>query len=244
LTTKTQGADARVTAMMRTHGQSLQRVARSVSLCADDADEAVQRALEIYLRRLDSVEVATEGAWMRVVVRNEALAVRKSRAQQVAGHEPELDAELASDERPVHERIESAQRVARSAEALRHLKRDEAHALMLKAEGYSYQQIGEQLGWTYTKVNRCITEGRRRFFSVYRGIETGEECDRFAPVLRALVDGGASAQDVVALRPHLRSHALPGRDPPPARRSLGGRDRAAADRAGQPPARLRRPHGG
>jgi hypothetical protein len=57
----------------------------------------------------------------------------------------------------------------------------------------------------YTKVNRCITEGRRRFFSVYRGIETGEECDRFAPVLRALVDGGASAQDVVALRPHLRS---------------------------------------
>ncbi len=195
---------ARVAALVGNHGPTLLRVARKVSLCADDAHDAFQRALEIYLRRLETVDPATEVAWMRVVVRNEALAVRKSRSRLLSGDEVDFDAQIDADQRTPQDRLESAQRVTRSAEALRHLKRDEAQALMLKAEGLSYGEIGEQLGWTYTKVNRCITEGRARFRQVFHGIESGEQCERFAPLVAALAAGEADAGELVKLRPHLR----------------------------------------
>jgi hypothetical protein len=39
----------------------------------------------------------------------------------------------------------------------------------------------------------------------YAGIESGAECDRWAAVLSAMVDGEASAADLVDVRPHLRN---------------------------------------
>jgi hypothetical protein len=76
---------------------------------------------------------------------------------------------------------------------------------LLRAEGYSYKQICEETGWTYTKVNRCLTEGRKAFLDRVAGIESGDECDRLAPLLSKLADGEAGAEDLAALRPHLRS---------------------------------------
>ena len=76
---------------------------------------------------------------------------------------------------------------------------------MLKAQGLSYREIGESLGWTYTKVNRCITEGRARFLKVYAEIEAGDECERFAPTLAALAAGTATADALLELRPHIRN---------------------------------------
>jgi DNA-directed RNA polymerase specialized sigma24 family protein len=40
------------------------------------------------------------------------------------------------------------------------LKANERLAIVLQAEGYSYAEICELCGWTYTKVNRCLAEGR------------------------------------------------------------------------------------
>ncbi len=194
----------RVGAVVARHAELLTRVARSYSLCADDAQDAVQRALEIYMRRVESLDPATELAWLKVVVKHEALAVRRGRAG-VAGEEVDLDAVPAVGVRSVEERRESAERVERSAEVMRRLKRDEARALMLKAEGLSYVEIGERLGWTYTKVNRCITEGRRRFMKLYAELETGVECERLAPTLVALASGTASSEALLELRPHLRN---------------------------------------
>ena len=74
----------------------------------------------------------------------------------------------------------------------------------MKAHGLSYAEIGEQCGWSYTKVNRSITEGRRRFMAAYREIESGEECERFAPILEALAGGKATSRQVLSIRPHLR----------------------------------------
>src|SRR4051794_18537739 len=196
----------RVAAVVGRHGDLLLRVARPYSLCADDAHDAVQRALEIYMRRVESLDPATELAWLKVVVKHEALAVRRSRAG-VASEELDLDAVPAAGQRSVEERIESSERVERSAEVMRRLKRDEARALMLKAEGLSYNEIGERLGWTYTKVNRCITEGRRRFMKLYAELETGAECERLAPVVAALAAGEASPEAMLELRPHLRNCA-------------------------------------
>ncbi len=183
------------------------RVAQHWSLCRDDALDAYQRALEIYVRRLDSLDPATELAWMKVVVKHEALAVRRQRAEALPVEDVDFDGQAAEAQRPVDDLLAGRERVRRSAEALRRLKPDEAKALMLKAQGLSYQEIGESLGWTYTKVNRCITEGRARFLKVYAEIEAGEECDRFAPTLAALVGGTASAGALLDLRPHIRNCA-------------------------------------
>jgi RNA polymerase sigma factor (sigma-70 family) len=189
--------------MVARHGPALLRVANQFSLCHDDALDAYQRALEIYLRRLDTVEVATEGAWMRVVVKHEAMAIRRTRAESVERDDIDLDASVALA-RDVDEEVAGGERVDRSVEALRALKPDEAKALMLKAHGLSYQEIGRRFGWTYTKTNRAITEGRRRFMKEFKGIEDGEACARYEDVLAALADGIATSAQVVSIRPHLR----------------------------------------
>ena len=200
-------ADARVSELVAHHERSLMRVAQHWSLCREDALDAYQRALEIYVRRLDSLDPATEIAWLKVVVKHEALAVRRQRAESVPVDELDLETHAADAQRPVDDLLAARERVSRSAEALRRIKPDEARALMLKAQGLSYQEIGERLSWTYTKVNRCITEGRARFLKVYAEIEAGAECERFAPTLAALVGGTAAADALLELRPHIRNCA-------------------------------------
>ena len=195
---------ARVEAMLREHHAVLLRIARRWSGSADAAEDALQRAMEIYVRRLDSLDPATDVAWLKVVVRHEAMAVRRAATAAIP-----LEAEVLAERLPavdgaVEERIEREERTAHSIEALARLKPDERTALLLKAKGLSYREIGERQGWTYTKVNRAITEGRRRFLDTFARIESGAECERFAPTLLALTQGAAEAADVVALRPHLR----------------------------------------
>jgi RNA polymerase sigma factor (sigma-70 family) len=193
----------RVERMVGRHGPSLLRVATRFSLCHDDALDAYQRALEIYLKRMESVEPATEGAWMRVVVKHEALAIRKARAASVDPQATDFDASESSL-REVADTVAGGERVGRSVEALKALKPDEARALLLKAEGLSYDEIGRRFGWSYTKVNRSIAEGRKRFLNVFSEIESGEACAAYAATLDALAEGKATSGQMVSIRPHLR----------------------------------------
>jgi hypothetical protein len=116
-----------------------------------------------------------------------------------------MDREEARHMPSPDERLVSFERLRRSAEALQRLKPHELRALWLKAEGFSYAEICEQTGWTHTKVNRCITEGRRAFLTRYAGIEGGDECGRWVPVLSAIVDGEATQEQLLEVRPHLRN---------------------------------------
>jgi RNA polymerase sigma factor (sigma-70 family) len=194
----------RVEAMVARHGAALLRVANQFSLCHDDALDAYQRGLEIYLRRLDTVDRATEGAWLRVVVKHEAMAIRRARQESVDRDDVDLDGSIAIGLRAVEDVVAGEERVDRSVEALRALKPDEARALLLKAEGLSYEEIGKRFGWSYTKVNRSITEGRKRFMNVFGEIESGEACETYGEVLSALAAGTATSAQVVSIRPHLR----------------------------------------
>jgi RNA polymerase sigma factor (sigma-70 family) len=192
-----------VATIVKTHGPALLKVAQRVSLCPDDANDALQRALEIYLLRVHTLKPTSEAAWLRVVVRNEAIRIRQARVDSLPEQEIDPDREIA-DDRSVEELAAEHERVQRSAEALSHLKRDEATALLLKAGGSSYEQISEELAWSRTKVNRALAEGRARFFNVFRGIESGEQCQRFAPLLEQLAAGEIEAPQMMTLRPHLR----------------------------------------
>ena len=189
---------------MGRHGPALLRVANQFSLCHDDALDAYQRALEIYLRRMETVEPASEGAWMRVVVKHEAMAIRKARAASVDVTDTDFDASEADGLREVSDTVAGGERVGRSVEALRALKPDEARALLLKAEGLSYDEIGRRFGWSYTKVNRSIAEGRKRFLNVFSEIESGEACAAYEDTLEALSAGKATTVQMVSIRPHLR----------------------------------------
>lgn len=194
----------RVVEIVREHAPGLLALARKHSLCADDAHDAYQRALEILLKRIDTLETETTVSWLRTVVKHEAYAVRAQRQALVAREEPELDgaeAALPDDD----ERILRFDRLTRAAEALQRLKPHEVQAMLLKAEGHSYEEICSMTGWSYTKLNRCLSEGRRAFRDRYATIETGEECARWAPLLSAVADGEATAEDLLALRPHLRA---------------------------------------
>ena len=196
--------EALVLELLGAHADSLLRVARRYSMCADDAHDAYQRGLEILMRHAARLDPERAAGWLHTVVKHEALAINRSRRRIVGFAEVDLDALESRTSASPEERVLASDRVARSAEALHGLKPQEVRALWLKALGHSYEQICEVTGWTYTKVNRCLAEGRKSFLERYAGIESGEECERLAPALSAFVDGEADAAQTVALRAHLR----------------------------------------
>jgi RNA polymerase sigma factor (sigma-70 family) len=193
--------------LIAAHADSLLRTARRYSLCAEDAQDAYQRGLEILLRHAARLDADRAAGWLHTVVKHEALAINRVRSRSVGGEEVDFDAIETRTSPSPEDRVLAFEQVSRSAEALQRLKPQEVRALWLKAMGNSYQEICDATGWTYTKVNRCLAEGRKSFLSRYAGIETGEECRRWAPVLSAMVDGEATAEQLMELRPHLRNCA-------------------------------------
>jgi len=144
---------------------ALRRTARRYSLCADDAQDAYQRAVEILLTRSPPADPQRLAAWMQVVTRREALAVRRSRERLLGPRADDAGDRLeriACDRPDPHERLERRERVAVAIRLLFELKPKERRALALQAQGYSYAEICQVCGWTYTKVNRCLAEGRAR----------------------------------------------------------------------------------
>lgn len=187
------------------HSDALLRTARRYSLCADDAQEAYQRAMEIFLRRAHVLDEAGAASWVHRTVKHEALRVRTHRLRLVGSEAVDLDSHEARHIDGPEERFVGAEEIERAAEALQRLKPDEVRAMWLQALGRSYAQIEAETGWSRRKVSRCINEGRETFLARFAGIEAGEECARWAPQLHSMVDGEASRAERAELRPHLRN---------------------------------------
>jgi RNA polymerase sigma factor (sigma-70 family) len=166
--TLTGGRRERALAVLAVAEPEFRRTARRVSLCADDAEDAFQRAVEILLTKAPERPPNALIAWMQVVTRREALAVRRARERILAawrGDGDDLFEGLVCERPGPMERAESRDRVAAAADALAALKPDERLAIVLQAHGYSYAEIADLCAWTYTKVNRCLAEGRARLRS-------------------------------------------------------------------------------
>jgi RNA polymerase sigma factor (sigma-70 family) len=193
--------------LVQEHAADLLRFARRFSHCADDAHDAYQRTLEILVRRLRTEPPTHPLAWVRTVLRNEALALRREREQLVDRVEVDLDRHEGRHLEDPVERAVGHERLRHTAEALQRLKPQEVTALVLRAEGLSYREICTRTGWTYTRTNRTVTEGRRALLERLGAIETGAECVRWLPLLSALADGEAAGAELAELRPHLRACA-------------------------------------
>lgn len=91
--------------------------------------------------------------WLYTVAKHEAFAAlgRDRRATPV-------------DELPQRIGSEGPETQVEARETLRligELRPQQRLALLLRAEGFSYQEIADRTGKTYTWVNRHLTEGRR-----------------------------------------------------------------------------------
>ncbi|MFL5908325.1 MAG: RNA polymerase sigma factor [Solirubrobacterales bacterium] len=148
-------------ALIDSHDRVFRRTARRYSICADDSEDAYQRALEILLTKAPPIEGDALVRWMQTVTKREALAVRRQRERllgsaRLPGGESDDDRDpldsIASESPGPNDQVASRERVVRSREALQSLKPQEVRALTLKAQGYSYAEIGEITGWTYTKM--------------------------------------------------------------------------------------------
>ncbi len=191
-------------------GAELRQTARRYSLCEEDAEDAYQRALEILLVKAPSERPRELIRWMKTVIKHEALAIRRNRERLLGvGEDGAGDpiARIAAAGAGPGERLELREQVVRSREALRALKPAELRSLTLLAAGYSYAEIGEITGFSRTKVNRCLAEGRERFRRLLSRSEDGSRCTELGPQLSAYCDGEADEAGRTVVREHLRACA-------------------------------------
>lgn len=199
--------------MIARHEGDLRRTALRFSLDAQDAEDAYQRALEIALTKAPTTELRELVRWTQKVTKHEALAVRAGR-QRLLGQprRPERVPRdpVASIPAPTEGpdvQVARREEIARSREALQALKPAELRALGLLAEGYSYAEIGELTGFSRTKVNRVLAEGRARFRGLLARSEDGRRCRDLQPLLSTFCDGEASPREAATVREHLRACA-------------------------------------
>jgi RNA polymerase sigma factor (sigma-70 family) len=144
----------------------LLNIARRNAASEADAEEATQDAFVYFLSDYDPAAGAHPLAWLTTTVKRRAWRLRdnahldhrvaalpESRHEEPTG----LIERRLADPTPLPDRIADRDEALRR---LHSLKPDERTALVLKAAGYSYEEIGERRDWTYTKVNRSIYEGR------------------------------------------------------------------------------------
>lgn len=192
--------------LVERYGNQWLATARRSSPTSADAEDAYQRALETLLTNppetRDPEEVA---AWMHTVVRNEALQIVRSRRREV---DTEFDVIVggleAETARPDESLLDSESHgVAR--EALRRLRPDQTRCLLLRADGFDYPEICRLTGFSYAKVNRLLSEGRKAARMRVDAIAGGRECERIEPLLSSFVDGQTDAGAEADIRLHLET---------------------------------------
>jgi RNA polymerase sigma factor (sigma-70 family) len=135
-----------------------------------DAEDALQDACVQFMRRYDGEGGTHALRWMLLVVKRCAWAIGERQRRHESHRELTCTDADIEDEVPLlavddgsldpHLVAERTEQHAMCTALLARLKPDQRAALLLLGLGFSYREIGELRGWTYTKVNRCLAEGR------------------------------------------------------------------------------------
>jgi RNA polymerase sigma factor (sigma-70 family) len=141
-------------------------IARRKAVNNDDAEEALQEAFIAFIGHFDPSRGAPPLAWLTLTLKRQCGAKRrKAHLDRYVGQEAERGGEelgfvLESIPSPLTGLEELTVKRDDARRQLGRVKPDERTALLLRAAGFSYHEIGERRGWSYTKVNRCVNEGR------------------------------------------------------------------------------------
>jgi RNA polymerase sigma factor (sigma-70 family) len=160
-------AEALAGQLYTAHRTRLLAIARRNSAGGEEAEEALQDALVLFIERFDPSGDAPPLAWLTVTLKRRCWELyrlqRRSWAQRSDRDCDHSGAELlgGANRRP-GDLFDLGEEIAALRDRLAELKRDERRALSLLAFGYTYREICELTGWSYTKVNRCLAEGRAR----------------------------------------------------------------------------------
>jgi RNA polymerase sigma factor (sigma-70 family) len=178
LSTKQRRRNAQVLEdLLQRKEQLLRRQATRHAESPDDIEDALQSAYALFIERFRGD--CEPLAWLYTTVKREAWAIRRRRSRQGernlggptqhANSTFDLSEVLASDSPSPVEVAERSQDLAERRQALATLKPDERRAIWLFGLGLSYAEICEATGWTRTKVNRCLSEGRAMLRSICKG---------------------------------------------------------------------------
>lgn len=142
------------------HRQRLLAIARHNSASAEEAEEALHDTFILFIDHFRPGSGAPPLAWLTLTLKRRCWALAKrGRRSRPGGLSLQLE-QTVDPRRSPEEQVEACEAVRESALKLARLKPAERRALSLLGLGYSYREICEVTGWTYTKVNRSIAEGR------------------------------------------------------------------------------------
>jgi DNA-directed RNA polymerase specialized sigma24 family protein len=146
--------------LAREQRAALLACARRRARTHEDAEDAVQQALTIAFGVRERIRAGTALAYIGTIARHEAIRVRAEADRQRSLDQPLSAAtQLSALDVLADPGCVDADGVIDTLAALRDAKPDHARALMARALGWRYAEICEAFGWSYTKTNRCVTEG-------------------------------------------------------------------------------------
>ena len=191
-------------AFLEKWGNALLATARRYSPTPTDADDAYQRAVEILLTKSPAHESAEHCvAWMHTVVRNEALQLHRPAKKIVDAEFEKISEALVADAPAPDEAFELDEELAWGREALARIRPEQTRCLLLKADGLTNPEICEVTGFSYAKVNRLLSEGRKALGLRVTAIAGGRECERVQPLLLLMANDDADAAATSDAKLHL-----------------------------------------
>lgn len=136
------------------------------ALNEDDAEEALQDAAAYALRKMPVDTERHARAWFCICVKHNCFRYNrgptnsKVASEVVADHQSE-SVRFGCDDESLVERVEANVEVRNLLEALCDLRPEQRDTILdVAVGGSSYREVMTARGWTYTKVNRCMAEGR------------------------------------------------------------------------------------
>jgi RNA polymerase sigma factor (sigma-70 family) len=142
-----------------------------------DPERAEDLAQEVFVRALEAPPLNPR-PWLFAVALNLARDDGRSRVRQ--GRKLELlKGEHAGDAAPPpDEQVEADERAASVHAALSQLTEHDRSALLMKAEGLSYDEIAVALGLSKGAIGTTLARARKRLVEAYRSKETSRDVAR------------------------------------------------------------------
>lgn len=195
------GVQAVADQLYRERYPHLLRIAIRNAVTEADAEESVNDAFAAFISAFDPSGGAPPLAWITLTMKRKCWEKhRRMYLDRHVGQEAERDSMIPSIPSRALELEERVVERDLARHRLADLKPDERDGLGLLAAGLSYREIAELRGWTYTKVNRCVSEGRRRCGPTPRGCRSrivssgGRDCacERPTSLLRRSPESGVN----------------------------------------------------